>query len=284
MDGKITLDRDTFKVLSSDTRIQILKRINERKQTLSDLAEDMGMSPSTIKEHIDRLVEAGLIVHLDRGTKWKYYVLTSKGKSIVSPVETKVWILLSSSLAAVAAIAVDIYSRMSSMKANTLKAARDAGSHMGGSSAPAAPKALMAKSAQAATESSGVFAAHSNEAPAMMAAEETAKKGVESAVGYGGEPAADVVREASARMLENGSPKDVATATTDTAGYAASQATTTLMRAGEGVEKYAATTLAAVKDTASGIPMWEAALFIVSLFVLAATSIFILRRRTSLKL
>ncbi|MBD3260843.1 MAG: ArsR family transcriptional regulator [Candidatus Altiarchaeales archaeon] len=112
MSDKITLDRDAFKVLASDTRIEMLKILSERKKTLTDLSEETGLSPSTVKEHIDRLVEAGLIEHLDRGTKWKYYVLTSKGKSIVKPVEAKIWIMLSASAAVLASLAVDVTRRI----------------------------------------------------------------------------------------------------------------------------------------------------------------------------
>ncbi len=98
MGDKITLDRETFKALAADTRVDILKKIAERKLTLTDLSGDMGMSPSTIKEHLDRLVEVGLIEPDERGMKWKYYTLTEKGRNIVSPNETKVWILLGTSL------------------------------------------------------------------------------------------------------------------------------------------------------------------------------------------
>ncbi|MBU0762053.1 MAG: winged helix-turn-helix domain-containing protein [Candidatus Altiarchaeota archaeon] len=98
MDSKITLDRETFKVLAADTRIEILKSLSEHKLTLTDLSEKFGMSPSTIKEHLDRLVDAGLIEADERGMKWKYYRLTRKGENIVTPVETKVWILLGTSL------------------------------------------------------------------------------------------------------------------------------------------------------------------------------------------
>ena len=98
MEEKITLDRKTFKVLSSDTRIQILKKIEEHQQTLTDLAIEFDMSPSTIKEHLDKLVEAGLIQQFDKGMKWKYYRLTRKGKKILNPYETKVWIILGTAL------------------------------------------------------------------------------------------------------------------------------------------------------------------------------------------
>lgn len=95
MSDKITLDRETFKTLAADTRIEILKRLSEHKMTLTDLAESMNLSASTVKEHLDKLISADLIKQEDRGMKWKYYSLTFKGRYIITPTEMKVWILLS---------------------------------------------------------------------------------------------------------------------------------------------------------------------------------------------
>lgn len=106
MEDKITLDRETFKALAVDTRVKILKILEERQHTLTDLAEELDMAPSTIKEHLDRLVAAGLIKQIDKGMKWKYYRLTSKGKEIVNPYEKKVWIVLAIT---VVAIFVSVY-------------------------------------------------------------------------------------------------------------------------------------------------------------------------------
>ncbi|MFH1836342.1 MAG: winged helix-turn-helix domain-containing protein [Methanobacteriota archaeon] len=94
---KITLDRETFKVLAADTRVEIIKRLSEHKETLTDLAEGLDMSPSTIKEHLNKLVSAGLIEQIEGTTKWKYYKLTGKGERIIKPAETSVWILLAAS-------------------------------------------------------------------------------------------------------------------------------------------------------------------------------------------
>ena len=94
MDEKITLDKSTFKALASDTRINILKSLKSRRKTLTELSKVLGMSPSSVKEHTDSLVSAGLIMQKDDGHKWKYYELTPKGKSIGSPSETKIWIVL----------------------------------------------------------------------------------------------------------------------------------------------------------------------------------------------
>ena len=113
MSDKITLDRQTFKVLAADTRIDMMKRLAVHKLTLTDLAEKMGMSPSTIKEHLDRLVEVGLIEQEDRGMKWKYYHLTQKGRDILTPQETKVWILLGTTLLILAGAVLSLTMKMS---------------------------------------------------------------------------------------------------------------------------------------------------------------------------
>ena len=95
---KITLDKQTFKTLASDTRIGILKSLNVRRKTLTELAKESGMSVSTIKEHLDNLAGAELIKQVDDGHKWKYYELTRKGRGVLNPEQKKVWILLSISL------------------------------------------------------------------------------------------------------------------------------------------------------------------------------------------
>ncbi|MFH0862589.1 MAG: winged helix-turn-helix domain-containing protein [Candidatus Altiarchaeota archaeon] len=115
MGDKITLDRETFKALAADTRVDMLKRLGEHKLTLTDLAQQMGMSPSTIKEHLEKLVEVGLIEQEDKGMKWKYYRLTDKGKNIVSPYETKVWILLGTSLLVLMGSALSLAGRLAAI-------------------------------------------------------------------------------------------------------------------------------------------------------------------------
>lgn len=97
MDGRIVLDDKSFKALSADSRIGILKSLNERRRTLSELSQKLDLGNSTIKEHCDILVDAELIKQIDEGRKWKYYELTQKGKQIITPSlmeEVKVLILL----------------------------------------------------------------------------------------------------------------------------------------------------------------------------------------------
>jgi DNA-binding transcriptional ArsR family regulator len=111
-DDKITLDRETFKALAVDSRVKILRILDDRQHTLTDLAEELGMAPSTIKEHLDTLVSADLIKQVDKGMKWKYYRLTSKGKELLNPYEKKVWIVLATSLLALGVTAYAILSKL----------------------------------------------------------------------------------------------------------------------------------------------------------------------------
>jgi len=111
MDEKITLDRESFKVLASESRINILKSLKRQRKTLSELAKEFEMSVSTVKEHLDNLVQVDLISQIDDGHKWKYYELTRKGKDILNPGETKIWVLLSVSAIAAAGITYDMISR-----------------------------------------------------------------------------------------------------------------------------------------------------------------------------
>ena len=75
--AKVTIDKETFKALASDTRLEILKALDGRKMNLSEIARRTGLSKTTILEHMNRLVEANLVKKIEReGHKWTYYKLT----------------------------------------------------------------------------------------------------------------------------------------------------------------------------------------------------------------
>lgn len=112
---KITIDRGTFKALAADSRIEILKMLDEHKLTLTDLAQKLGMSPSTVKEHLDRLDSAGLIELIPGDTKWKYYRLTRKGRNILNPYETRVWFVLTLSLVSLAGVVYSLFGKIAAM-------------------------------------------------------------------------------------------------------------------------------------------------------------------------
>ena len=90
MDQKIILDDKSFKALSADSRVSILKSLGERRRTLSELSQKLGLGNSTVKEHCDILSGAELIKQIDEGRKWKYYELTKKGKQISVEEYTKI--------------------------------------------------------------------------------------------------------------------------------------------------------------------------------------------------
>ena len=77
---KITLDRKNFEVLSSGLRIDILKKLDERAKTISELSREINIYKSSIHRHLRRLVESGLVEKHNDSHKWVYYCLTNKGK------------------------------------------------------------------------------------------------------------------------------------------------------------------------------------------------------------
>jgi DNA-binding transcriptional ArsR family regulator len=98
MDKRIVLDNKSFKALSAESRINILKKLNERRMTLSELSKKLMLKNPTIKEHCSMLLQAELVKKIDDGRKWKYYELTTKGKQIIAPKpfeETKLLIMIS---------------------------------------------------------------------------------------------------------------------------------------------------------------------------------------------
>lgn len=112
MTDKITLDRNTFKALAADTRISILKELQKRRKTQSELAGVLQMSVSTIKEHLDTLESVDLVKQIDEGYKWKYYELTKKGRNIICPSETRIWISLAIMVIALGAALNNLLSKL----------------------------------------------------------------------------------------------------------------------------------------------------------------------------
>jgi ArsR family transcriptional regulator len=109
----ITLDRTAFKALASETRVEILKQLDASQKTVSDLARDMSMNKATMFQHLEQLVDAGLVKkdsEEDRATtvkggpldapvagppkKWVYYRLTGKGRTLLHPERVKIAIML----------------------------------------------------------------------------------------------------------------------------------------------------------------------------------------------
>lgn len=93
MKHEIKLDTDSFKALSSDTRRKMLKKLGERRMTVTELSKALDISKSTVHEHLSRLNQAELVEKKDDEHKWVYYELTDKGSKILNP-DTRTRILL----------------------------------------------------------------------------------------------------------------------------------------------------------------------------------------------
>lgn len=76
------IDRTTIKSLASDTRVDILKKLVERRKMPSELSKEMNIAPSTVVEHLKGLESAGLVKKEETNHKWKYYCLTEKGSKL----------------------------------------------------------------------------------------------------------------------------------------------------------------------------------------------------------
>lgn len=74
-------DIEVHKALSNETRIDILNELSDVQRIPTDISSRLGKSKATISEHLERLIEAGLIERVEiPGKKFVYYKITSKGK------------------------------------------------------------------------------------------------------------------------------------------------------------------------------------------------------------
>jgi DNA-binding transcriptional ArsR family regulator len=108
--SKVTLDRDTFKALASDTRLDILRTLDGRKMNLTEIASQTKLNKATLHEHLSKLAEAGLVKKKEReGHKWVYYKLSWKGENILHPENTRIVIMFSMTFVALAAGFIQLY-------------------------------------------------------------------------------------------------------------------------------------------------------------------------------
>lgn len=90
--NEIVLDKKTFEALAMESRIRILKALKERRKTQSELSKELALAPSTVSEHLEKMLEAGLIARKKDHHKWIYYELTEKGDHILSPTRASVFV------------------------------------------------------------------------------------------------------------------------------------------------------------------------------------------------
>ncbi|HJH26024.1 MAG TPA: ArsR family transcriptional regulator [Methanophagales archaeon] len=110
MADKIALDKRTLGALSSETRVNILKSLNVRRMTVTELSKKLNLPKSTIHENLDRLIDTDLAKKNDNGNERVYYELTEKGRRMLHPHEmTKIILLLSSAALSFVGGVIEIY-------------------------------------------------------------------------------------------------------------------------------------------------------------------------------
>ena len=112
MQEDFTFTSTTFKTLSSDIRVKILKALQRHPLTQTDLAAHLHLAIPTIKEHLDLLTKEGLILR-EEERKWKYYKLTSKGRTLLEPETKFIKLLLGSFTVFTVATAISLYTELS---------------------------------------------------------------------------------------------------------------------------------------------------------------------------
>jgi len=96
--ARITLDQESFRALASDVRVGILKRLDVRRETVTDLSNLLSLSKPTLLEHLEKLQSAGLVKRIDEGRKWIYYELSDKGRKILHPERVAITLALASAV------------------------------------------------------------------------------------------------------------------------------------------------------------------------------------------
>lgn len=93
---KFIIDVEIFKALSSETRLNILRKLHNNRMNVTELSSSVGIKKSTLLSHLEKLQENGLVNRYKRdGRKWVYYELTDKGLHLVDPKDKKYLIIVS---------------------------------------------------------------------------------------------------------------------------------------------------------------------------------------------
>lgn len=94
MEEEFKISKKLLKTLTADTRANILKVLEERPMTASELSRKLNKHVTTIAEHLEKLRDSDLIERIERpGRKWVYYRLAKQGKRVLHP-ESYRWVLI----------------------------------------------------------------------------------------------------------------------------------------------------------------------------------------------
>ncbi|NIO43968.1 MAG: ArsR family transcriptional regulator [Candidatus Aenigmarchaeota archaeon] len=107
MEKEFKISRRMLKVVTADTRIDILRALEERPMTASELSRHLNKHVTTVSEHLNILEKSDLIERVERpGRKWVYYKISNSGKKLLHPGYNRVVIFLSISVILIAGLAL----------------------------------------------------------------------------------------------------------------------------------------------------------------------------------
>jgi len=95
---KVEVDVDTFKALTSEERILLLKTMDKKKHTVQSLCKETNLSEENIRASLVSLKQAGFIKQKTSSNSY-YYTLSWKGSTLLHPENNRVFALASITLA-----------------------------------------------------------------------------------------------------------------------------------------------------------------------------------------
>lgn len=92
---ELPLDDNLLKVLSSESRREILRLLVERRMTGAELATRLDLGKPAVAEHLKKLQDSELIERFDDPERrWVYYGLSHRGRSILEPSKVRFYLVL----------------------------------------------------------------------------------------------------------------------------------------------------------------------------------------------
>lgn len=96
---EVPIRHAAIKLLASDTRLNILKLLDTRRMTVSEMSRALSLNKSTVHEHLGKLVEGGLIKRDESEEReWVYYELTKTARYVLQPSSARFVLLMATAV------------------------------------------------------------------------------------------------------------------------------------------------------------------------------------------
>ncbi len=82
---RVVLTPRVFAALASPERIRVLRALEDRNMTGTEVAARLALSKSTAFKELSRLEEVQLVARVEGNRKWVYYRLTEMARRILHP-------------------------------------------------------------------------------------------------------------------------------------------------------------------------------------------------------